>query len=147
MTSPQPYLAENEAALADLRALLARLSNEDLNISLGEGWTIAAMLVHLAFWDQRQLAVLEKWRKEGVKPVITESDIVNAALLPLALALPPQTAAQLALQAAEAINQAVAQVTPEMAAQIEAIDHSHVLWRVRHRRDHINQITQTLNLA
>jgi hypothetical protein len=147
MPSLPPYLAENEAALADLRALLARLSDEDLKVSLGEGWTVAAMLVHLAFWDQRQLAVLEKWHREGVKPVITESDIVNAALLPLALSLPPQTAAQLALQAAEAINQAVAQVTPDMADQIEAIDHSHVLWRVRHRRDHLNQISQALGLA
>lgn len=138
------YLAENGAERERLRSIVVRLSAADLNRSLGDGWTIATALAHLAFWDRRQLAVLRRWQREGVQPIPSDPDTINEALHELIAALPPRTAAELALAAAEAVDRAVEQVTPEQAAEIEAINYGYILRRFRHRRAHLDQIEQAL---
>jgi hypothetical protein len=145
MAANLSYSADNKATREQLKALLARLSEEDMNLSLGEGWTVKAMLAHLAFWDRRHLAVLEGWQRSGmVQPVEADPDSINEAVRHFGLALTPQAVGQLALEAAEAIDGAVEQVGPELAAQIEAIDFMYILWRARHRREHLGQIKQAL---
>jgi uncharacterized damage-inducible protein DinB len=44
-----------------LRELIAKLSDEDLGISLGGGWTVAVALAHIGFWDTRQAAALRHY--------------------------------------------------------------------------------------
>jgi hypothetical protein len=139
------YPADNKATREQLKALLARLSEEDMNLSLGEGWTVKAMLAHLAFWDRRHLAVLEGWQRSGtVQPVEADPDSINEAVRHFGLAFTPQAVAQLALEAAEAIDGAVEKVGTAMAAEIETIGFRHILWRARHRREHVGQIERAL---
>ena len=82
---------ENKKERERLRALVSRITDEELNLPYyKEGWTVAAGLAHLAFWDQRALALLCHWKKSGVSPSSgSDWDATNDALVPLALAIPP----------------------------------------------------------
>lgn len=50
-------------------------------------WTVATLLAHLAFWDQRVLALLRRWKEKGVDLSPIDADAVNETLRPLCLAL------------------------------------------------------------
>ena len=109
MPTEPAYLAGNAKSLDDLRVLLQRLSDADLQADLGEGWTVSAMLGHLAFYDFRIAALAAQWRQSGaVTPSPLDADILNVALLPVWLAVPPRRAVELALEAAEGANAVVA---------------------------------------
>jgi len=49
MTVDPTYIASNRASTARLRALAARLSDDELGHPVGEHWTVAIALAHLAF--------------------------------------------------------------------------------------------------
>src|SRR5213078_3423656 len=51
----ETYLANNEASLTRLRALVERLTDDDLRREMRDGWTVAALLAHLAFYDRMRL--------------------------------------------------------------------------------------------
>ena len=61
-----PFLEENSASRRRLQTLVGRLSDEDLTRSTPDGWTVAALLAHLAWWDQRVLVRLRRWKEQGV---------------------------------------------------------------------------------
>ncbi len=144
MTPDTNNVADNTAARERLRQLLARLSDADLERPVGDGWSVAGALVHLAFWDTRQLALLRKWQQLGVEPAPSDSDTINVAVQALSTAIPPRAAAELALAAANAVDDEVAQIAPDMAARIDAIGYGYVLRRSIHREDHIDQIERAL---
>src|SRR2546428_9861572 len=107
MNVDRSYVAENDAQRERLRALVARLSDAELGRSLSAGWTIASVLGHLAFWDQRLLVLLERWEREGPSAVPRALDHgvvawINDAAKPLLLALLTRRAADLAVSIAEA---------------------------------------------
>ena len=56
----RPFLAENTMERESIRALVASLTDEDLSLTLGEGWTVALTLAHLTFWDHRVLVHFAK---------------------------------------------------------------------------------------
>jgi hypothetical protein len=53
MTLDQSFIELNRASTNRIRALAARLSDEELQHPVGEHWTVAIALAHLAFWDRR----------------------------------------------------------------------------------------------
>jgi len=59
----RPFLAENAQERERLRSLVGRLTDEELSLPLGNGWTVAVALAHLAFWDQRSLSLMRKWKR------------------------------------------------------------------------------------
>ncbi len=142
----QSYVAENAAETQRLKTLVAGLSDADLGHPLEEDRTVAILLAHLAFWDRYALALLEKWERAGFQPVSIDAGVVNTAMQTLVSALAPRAAAQLAVDAAEAIDQKLEQISPDRATQIEAGGHGRILRRALHRRDHLNQLTQVLGL-
>ncbi len=93
MIVDRSYVTENEAQRERLRALVARLSDAELDRPLPAGWTIAGVLGHLAFWDQRILVLLERWEQQGASAVpraLNYADVddwINDAAKPLLLAL------------------------------------------------------------
>ena len=110
MTVDRRYVAENDAQRARLKALLAR-SDADLARPMPAGWTVAGVLGHLAFWDQRVLVLFEQWEKTGQAPPRSSQedvDWINDATKPMLLAVPPRQAAQLALAIGEAADAKVA---------------------------------------
>lgn len=145
MPAEHEYLAANAASNAELRALVGRLTDADLGQDLGEGWTVAAMLAHLALYDFRAAALLDRWRQSGVviaSPI--DADVVNAATEHLLLAIPPHRAAELALAAADAADERVKAIDADFLARIDAAGRPISLDRSGHRRGHVAQIKKAL---
>ncbi len=140
------YNAANDETRDRLRALVGRLSDDELARPLGDGWTVAAVLVHVAFYDALAEALLERYAASGALATShLDVPIINATTLPLCLAVPPRAAAELALHAAEAADRAVAALTPDQAAQIGQAGWPVKLLRADHRAEHIEQIEQALS--
>ena len=147
MITDKSYISENAIEREHLEVLVNRLSDEDLGHPLEAGWTVSAVLAHLAFWDQRALILIEKWKKDGIGPSPIDTDVVNEATRGPCLAIPPRTAAEIALSSASAIDQAIEQLNPEMAAEIEATGKTVHLNRADHRRAHLGQIQGVLGMV
>ncbi len=140
------YIVENASERDRLAALVAQLSEEDLSRELDAGWTVGAVLAHLAFWDQRVVAILDKWEQSGVIPTAPrgDPDIINDAAKPLFLAMAPRKAALLALEAAKAADTRVETLTPEALDALRAAGNPINPRRFEHRREHIDQIERAL---
>ena len=139
------YVTENNEQRARLRALVERLSDSDLARPLDAGWTVGAVLAHLAFWDQRTLVLIERWEKEGPRTPprsIDDKDVdwVNDSAKALCLALPPRAAAHLALATAEAVDRRVEALSNELVAANAAAGKPLNLFRAEHRREHLDEI-------
>ncbi|MBI4771305.1 MAG: maleylpyruvate isomerase N-terminal domain-containing protein [Chloroflexi bacterium] len=133
-------LSQNPALTARMRAVVQRLSDADLSRELPGGWTVASVLAHVAFWDSRALALLERWEREGIGPSpLPDVDALNDAARPLLLALPPRAAADQALSIAGALDRRLEALTPEQLSAIEAAGPPFGLVR-GHRTEHLNQI-------
>lgn len=133
----------NAAALERLRTLVARLSDDDLGRDIEDGWTVAAALAHVAFWDRRALVLLERWERAGVSPSEADADAINDAMLPQWRAIPPRVAAEDALAIAEAVDRQVAALSAEQARQVRDA-RSILLERSDHRLEHVEELERLL---
>ncbi len=140
----RPFVVENAQELQRLRSLVARLTDEELSTPLEDGWTVAVALAHLAFWDQWSLALMQRWKLTKVSPSPVDIDIMNDALFPLLLALAPRAAANLAVSSAEAIDNELAESSPELIAAIENLEDRFRLYRSMHRKMHLDRIEEFL---
>ena len=142
------YIAENNAERERLNVLVQRLRDEELSRPMSAGWTVAAVLAHMAFWDARALSLMDKWARGSVPSEADHEpediDWINDASKPLCLALPPRAAAHLALQLAEETDQRVAALPDETLEQIAAIGQPFNLSRADHRREHLDDIERFL---
>ena len=147
MNVDRSYVARNNAERARLEALVARLTDADLKRPLAAGWTVAGVLAHLAFWDQRTFILLDRWQKEGVTPpTFTEANVdwINDAAKPMFLALPPRRAAELAVAIAEATDRKVESLSDELVTRNAAAGTPVTLTRANHRREHLDEIERGL---
>jgi uncharacterized damage-inducible protein DinB len=148
MPADRTYIALNDAARSRLRALVARLSDADLARPMPTGWTVASVLAHLAFWDQRILALLDRWEQSPstVPRAINEADVdwVNDATKPLLLAMPPRRAAELTVATAEAVDARVAALPDSLLARNEAAGGPLLMTRAVHRGEHLDEIEHVL---
>src|SRR5512145_2169181 len=99
-----PYSEQNADSRQRLIQLTQKLTDEDLARSTDYGWTVSALLAHLAFWDHRMSAILRRWQEEGLDPSPNDMMVVNEALRLICHAVEPRTAVQLAIFAAEKID-------------------------------------------
>ena len=61
------YSQRNKAELEHLRKVVDRLTDEQIaRPAGGDGWTVGALLGHIAFWDQRAIVLMERWKAGGV---------------------------------------------------------------------------------
>ena len=142
MATDRSYVARNNAERARLKALVARASDADLAKPMPAGWTVAAVLGHLAFWDQRILVLLDGWER-GVAPRLENAadvDWINDAAKPLLLALPPRKAAETAVAIAEAVDKRVAALSDDFVAKNAAAGSPLNLLRAEHRKEHLDEI-------
>jgi len=150
MAADRSYVAENRAQLERLRALTKKLSDQQLAASMEAGWTPAAVLAHLAFWDQRIVLLVDRWAEgRGAPPMGYDEagvDWINDAGKLLCLALPPRVAARLAIEAAEAADERVAGLSEaQLTANVAAGRPISVL-RAEHRREHLDEIERALTV-
>ena len=149
MSVDRSYVAENDTARARLRDLVSRLSDAELSRPMPAGWTVAAVLAHVAFWDQRALVLLERWEQEGPEaapavPGDTDVDWINDASKPLLLAVPPRRAADLAVAIAEAVDRKAEALADALVARNAAAGSPVNLVRAQHRREHLAEIERAL---
>src|SRR5574339_882361 len=114
-----PYILQNTESRQRLEALVNRLSDEDLARSTDYGWTVAALLAHLAFWDHRMSVILHRWQEQGLDESPIDSTAVNDALKVICQALAPRTAAELAVSAAQIVDAEFETLSDEFVKQIE----------------------------
>jgi len=126
-----------------LEALVQRLTDAELASPLSDGWTVAAVLAHLAFYDRRAAILVARWQKQGIGRSDSDVDAINDTAKTDWLALPPRKAAQLAVEAARAIDAAL-DAAPELVDQIVAIGYPINPARAVHRRDHLDEIERSV---
>ena len=147
MSVDRSYISENKTQLARIQALLAGRSDAELARPMAAGWTVAGVLGHLAFWDQRALILLEHWEKKGAAPPANnEEDVdwINDAAKPMFLAVPPRRAAELWLSVAQAVDAKAAGFSDDLIARNAAAGTPVSLNRGAHRLDHLPDLERAL---
>src|SRR5512139_1660443 len=117
----KPFVAENARERHRLAALVERLTDEELRLPFAEGWTIAAALAHLAFWDRWSLVRLRRWKQSGVVASPVDLNAVNDTFLPFSLALDPRIAAKMAVSSAEAVDRELETISDDLILAIESL--------------------------
>jgi len=139
--------AANDTERARLRALVAGASDDQLRRPMPAGWTVAAVLAHVAYWDALAIYWLDQWAQTG-EPTVYEpedTDATNEAAKPLCLALPPRLAAELSLRVAEEADAKVRALSEAMLAKIQAKGPPPFnLSRANHRKEHLDEIEPVL---
>jgi uncharacterized damage-inducible protein DinB len=111
MTDDRSYIQVNDRERERLRAFIERLDDEALAAPANESWTVAGVLGHMAYWDNRVLVLADKidrgepWVPGDAEP---EGDWLNDSTRAIILAIAPRAAAELALRIAEETDARVA---------------------------------------
>ena len=149
MTTDRAYIADNDRERRRLEALVNRLDDTALGRAMPAGWTVAGVLAHLAFWDQRIIVLIETLKRGGSIPTAVAEDVdwINDAAKPQHLALPPRRAAMLAVETARAADQVVAALSEELVRKNAAAATPLSLSRAVHRREHLDEIEKALTTA
>ena len=143
MTLDRSFIERNRASTNRIRALVARLTDQEMQQPVGEDWTVAIALAHLAFWDRRVMYVLDRTERDG-KLFIPEIDIfVNDLSLPLWAAIPPREAARIAIETADALDRRLESFPPGLLEEINAYNQRWVV-RALHRGEHLDEVDAAL---
>ncbi len=140
------YLERNTSEFARLSDLAGRLREGGGELQLPGGWTGAAMLAHLAFWDRFVIARWDAYHRDGVIFELPSAhlDLVNAAGLPLWRALDPAEAAAQAAAAASEVTQRIASLSPEAVSYARSIQRPAMLDRTLHWSPHLSELAGAL---
>ena len=133
-----------------MRRIVERLGDADLARAVNDSWTVAGVLGHIAFWDGRALALIEKlaagtpFSASDDEP--EDVDWINDASRPLIHAIEPREAARLALDIAEETDRRVATLPDAVAAQGWPLAERSPLnlLRASHRGEHLDEIEAAL---
>ena len=143
MPMDRSFVELNRAATDRMRALAARLTDEELQHPVGQHWTVAIVLAHLAFLDRRALWVLDATERAG-KVVNPDYDIfVNDLSLPLWAAIPPRDAARIAIETAEALDRRL-ETYPSRLLDLVHAEYKRYVFRAYHRTEHLNEAEAAL---
>ena len=138
MTMDRSFIDQNRASTERIRALAARLTDEEMQTKVGEHWTVGIVFAHLAWWDRRVMYVLDMTEKDGTL-FVPEIDIfVNDLSLPLWAAIPPRAAAQIAIETAEMLDKRLEEYSPELLEEIYNYNKRWVI-RALHRGEHLDE--------
>lgn len=138
------YSQRNKEGLERLRRAIDRLTDAQMSVPAGgPGWTVSGILAHMAFWDQRATVLARRWKAGGTGSPSGDVDLLNDAMKPFLLALPPRKAAELALQAAEMVDREIDSLDAGTLARIEA-NGQPKLDRAGHRAHHLEQIEKAI---
>lgn len=140
-------IAKNKESLQMYRDFLATCTDADLSTPMPAGWTVSAVLCHLAFWDQRALTLLEKWEKGGIDFSSIDTDVVNEVTRSLCLAVSPRAAVDLFLRTAETLDAKIAALDPAWLPEIEEKGKNVHIYRAKHREMHMEDIRAILGKA
>ena len=148
MAMDRSFIEQNRASTERIRRLVSKLSDQQLQHPVGEHWTVAIALTHLAFWDQRVLFILDKTEREGKLSAFEldafELDVItNDISLPFWTAIPPREAARLAIETAEKVDKRLEEFSPKLLEEIYNYNKSFVV-RSLHRAEHLDEVDEAL---
>ncbi len=138
------YSADNAASRRKLEALVAGLTDRDLAQPVQHGWNVGGILAHLAFYDYRVIALLERWKAGAIGPSPHDVDAVNDAQKPLFNAVAPAELRRMVVEAACAVDSAIDTLDPGFLTRIEVDGTVVRLSRVMHRQHHLEQLHRAL---
>jgi uncharacterized damage-inducible protein DinB len=146
MAADRNYVAKNDAARQRLEKLVASCSDAELAQPMPAGWTVAAVLAHIAFWDNRIELLLDRWLKQDVAPGAMSEDFdwINDAAKPMQLALSPRKAAELTVASAQTVDRMVQGLSDDMVNRIIQTKAPLSLDRAEHRNEHLDEIEHVL---
>lgn len=147
MTAQPAYVEQNDRERERLRALVERLTDDELRRPVNEHWTVAGVLGHIAFWDARSLWLADKTERGAA---FTPSDVepddvswINDSTRRFLHAIPPGDAARLALRIAEETDRRVASLPEAVTWPTDPHSLLNPL-RAEHRREHLDEILAAL---
>jgi hypothetical protein len=143
MQQDRSFVERNRASTDRMRALADRLNDSELARPVGEHWTVAIALAHLAFWDRRVLYVLDQTERDGTLEVPEIDVFVNDLSLPLWAAIPPREAARIAIATAEELDRRLESYPPELLELVYAVTERWVV-RALHRNEHLDEADAAL---
>ncbi len=143
MALDSSFIELNRASTERIRALVAALDGTQLQHPVGEHWTVAIALIHLAFWERRVLDGLAKTEQAGTLAFPAIDVVVNDLSLPFWAAVPPAEAARLAVESAAAVDKRLEDYRP---ALLEEVYKGNEYWvvRSRHRNAHLDEVDAAL---
>ena len=134
----------NRSSQARLGALAGRLTARDLARADEGGWTVASLLLHVAFWDR---FVLARWRQAlahgETTPIDVDDDLVdliNDALGPILASMPAEAAPAHAVDAATEVDAAIEGLPARSVEAIAAEGRPRLVDRSLHRIEHLDTI-------
>ncbi len=130
----------NRRQTARLRRLIANLKDEHFAIRLHNGWTIAMAIAHIAFWDRQRLCLIKRWAAGDWCQGDYDGELFNEVLSPFLELIPSHSAAELALEAAEQIDQLLLDVPDALIDAAMIRPDRPNLDRGSHRAHHLDQI-------
>jgi hypothetical protein len=137
MTIDRSFVELNRLSTERIKQTAA-LADDQLLHPVGEHWTVAIVLAHLAFWDRRVLYVLDMTEKEG-KLVTPQIDVVvNDLSLPLWAAIPARQAGRLAIETAGVLDGRLESFPPGLLEEIYNFNKRYVI-RALHRNEHLDE--------
>jgi nucleotide-binding universal stress UspA family protein len=144
MTVDQSFIERNRASTERIRALAASLTDEEMLHPVGEHWTVAIALAHLAWWDRRVIYVLDKTEQEGAVSIPDIDIVVNDLSLPLWAVVPPREAARIAIETAETLDARLENYPRDLLEKVYAVMPRWVI-RAIHRNEHLDEVDAALN--
>jgi hypothetical protein len=129
-----------------LLALVEHLDEQTLHRQVEAEWTIAALLAHVAFWDQICVVRWDAYDRRGSLADVPDTliDFINAANLPTWRALSGRAAVDVLRQAMEETDARVARLPDTAVRNATSGGFSYMLDRTGHRDEHAAQITAFL---
>jgi hypothetical protein len=148
--------AKTQAAIQDrsrasvdrLRALGARLSDDELTRVIDPPWTAGALFAHIGFWDR---FVHAKWlhaANTGSRTPLPMDDalqklvqeLVNDASLRQWAAIPPRTALEECIAAAAQIDALIGSLGADVVSELLQARRERLVDRSIHRDEHLNTL-------
>lgn len=137
---------KNAESRERLLALVENLDEQTLGQQVDDEWTIAAMLAHVAFWDQLCVIRWNAYVDGGALADVpmTLIHFINAANLPTWRALPGRTAIDVLRKAMEENDARVASLPDAAVHDAVAGGFGFMVDRTTHRDEHATEIAALL---
>jgi LPS sulfotransferase NodH len=133
-------IKRNTASREAMQKLAQHFTNTELEHKLSNGWTVAVMFAHLAFWDKQRYELLKSWQKNGISMSACDYNVLNAAMLPFWESLEPRLAVQMALENAAEVDALIEKLSDDFVSKIRKLPDAPDLERANHRLHHLKQL-------
>ena len=128
--------------LRRMQTLVTSLSDDSLHRVLGNGWTVAATLAHLAFWDHWVEVRWDHFSRTGSFQDLPDhiTDLVNEAAMAEWHALQPRETVRLCLDAATSVAHRIERLSSPHISAAVATGRLAMVDRTLHWYPHVDEI-------